>query len=258
MQALLSAEQKEILVRLVQAHRSLPRSARQPFLAFPTAMRYELLVSHQGLGADELGIYPEDLRTLASAGVIHLLQDGSLYQFDITEFGFRAYEDLQRSHSAPAVALEEEATRYLGDPGFQRRHTAAYAKWKAAADLLWSADAVAQLTQIGHLCREAGQEFATSVAKMRPPPRLSADPAKTQARVQAVLENVPSVGDAELGLLKALHGFWSATVDYVQRQEHGGQKEGEALTWEDGRRAILATLLSMYELDRSVHSRRTR
>ncbi len=38
----------------------------------------------------------------------------------------------------------------------------------------------------------------------------------------------------------------------VQRQEHGGQKEGAALRWEDARRVACQTAVVMFEIDRSL------
>ena len=38
--------------------------------------------------------------------------------------------------------------------------------------------------------------------------------------------------------------------DLVQRQEHGAQKEGEDLTYEDARRVLLHTAMVMDECDR--------
>jgi hypothetical protein len=38
----------------------------------------------------------------------------------------------------------------------------------------------------------------------------------------------------------------------VQRQEHGAQKEGRPLVWEDGRRVVFQTAIVMFELDRAL------
>jgi hypothetical protein len=39
----------------------------------------------------------------------------------------------------------------------------------------------------------------------------------------------------------------------VQRQEHGNQKPGEPLAWEDARIAVFYTALLMYEYDRQFN-----
>jgi hypothetical protein len=46
------------------------------------------------------------------------------------------------------------------------------------------------------------------------------------------------LGEARRHLLDALIVYWGEVLDLIERQEHGGQKEGEPLTWEDGRRAV--------------------
>ena len=107
-----------------------------------------------------------------------------------------------------------------------------------------------QLTTIGHLCREAMQEFATSLCAAHNATPAEPDPAKTVARVRAVLkhEGAP-LGEKLAAFFDALLAYWGTVSDLVQRQEHGGQKEGEPLMWEDGRRVVFQTLLVMYEVD---------
>lgn len=56
--------------------------------------------------------------------------------------------------------------------------------------------------------------------------------------------------------MEALLAYWGTVSDLVQRQEHGGQKEGEPLEWEDARRAVLHTAVVMFEVDR-VLTRKT-
>ena len=46
-------------------------------------------------------------------------------------------------------------------------------------------------------------------------------------------------------------------MDLVQRQEHGGQKEGEPLGWEDGRRVVFQTANVMVELHRATEQAAT-
>jgi hypothetical protein len=60
------------------------------------------------------------------------------------------------------------------------------------------------------------------------------------------------LGEARSHLLDALLAYWGEVNDLLQRQEHGGQKEGEPLTWEDGRRAVFHTAIVMYEIDRTL------
>ncbi len=52
--------------------------------------------------------------------------------------------------------------------------------------------------------------------------------------------------------LYALIAYWGALSDLVQRQEHGANKEGEQLVWEDARRVVFHTCVVMFELGRSI------
>jgi hypothetical protein len=58
---------------------------------------------------------------------------------------------------------------------------------------------------------------------------------------------LPQLGEARTAMLKALGNYSEAVMDVVQRQEHAGQKEGQALTWGDGRRVVFHVASVMYE-----------
>lgn len=53
-------------------------------------------------------------------------------------------------------------------------------------------------------------------------------------------------------MLDALVVYWGTVSDLIQRQEHGAQKEGEALRWEDGRRVVFQTAVVMFEIAHTV------
>src|SRR5438309_2121033 len=55
---------------------------------------------------------------------------------------------------------------------------------------------------------------------------------------------------AKKALCEAMVAYWGEVADFAQRQEHGAQKEGQALEWEDGRMLVFHTLFTMVELDR--------
>jgi hypothetical protein len=97
------------------------------------------------------------------------------------------------------------------------------------------------------------QEFATALVERHRPPGVNQNPTKTLDRVSAVLQMYGvDLGKRRLALLDALFEYWRAAVELVQRQEHGGQKEGEPLGWEDGRRVVFQTANVMVELHRAV------
>jgi hypothetical protein len=85
------------------------------------------------------------------------------------------------------------------------------------------------------------------------PPDVNPDPTKTLDRASAVINlRRQELGEASSELLDALFGYWRAVNSVVRRQEHGAQKEGEPLTWEDGRRVVYQTMAVMVELDRAL------
>jgi hypothetical protein len=62
----------------------------------------------------------------------------------------------------------------------------------------------------------------------------------------------PRVGTTAAPFLVALLAYWGTVSDLVQRQEHGAQKEGGPLVWEDGRRVVFQTAIVMFEVDRAL------
>ena len=142
---------------------------------------------------------------------------------------------------------------YLNAITFQQSHPKAYGKWCAAEELLWKSDSQNQLTTIGHLCREAGQEFADDLVKHYQPPDVTTDKTKTKDRLKAVIrKKVIEVGETKESFYDALIAYWYTLIDLVQRQEHAGLKEGQPLTWEDGRIVVFNTLIVMFEIDKAL------
>jgi hypothetical protein len=70
-------------------------------------------------------------------------------------------------------------------------------------------------------------------------------------RIRAVL-STRERSAAHQAFLTALLSYWGTVSDLVQRQEHGAQKEGEPLTWEDARRVVFQTAVVMFEIARAV------
>ena len=74
-----------------------------------------------------------------------------------------------------------------------------------------------------------------------------------EQRVRGVLElHRDKLGSREKEFLDSLIAYWSAANDLIQRQEHGDQKSGRELIWEDGRRVVFQAASVMFELDRSL------
>jgi hypothetical protein len=250
---ILEDEQKRLLAQFVEAHRSAPPEARGDFFASETMGDPQASFIHSRV--QRLGFKGSraDAEVLADAGLLRMSWGSrGTPKFYVLPAGIAFYEDLM-SAAPPVQSVESDMTGYLADSSFKRTHGAAYDKWEQAARLLRSADSGAQLTTIGHLCREAQQAFGESLAAQVKVDVSSIEPAKTVARLKAVIAaRRAALGNTEMPLLEALVVYWGTLADLVQRQEHGAQREGDSLVWEDGRRVVFQTCVVMYELDRAL------
>jgi len=250
---LLEQEQKELLSVLVEAARNVPRNRRQPFTFIEC--QSDSWVEHLGLPDRNLDAYRGDIKALAHVGFLELSYGsrGQISEFDVTPYGFAYYEWMKQRTEQPIQNIEATTRSYLDADHFQQKYYKAYQKWVDAESMLWASDSEHQLTTIGHLCREAMQEFATALVEQHQPPDVDKNKAHIVARIRAVLDlRKDQFGSAEKPFLNALVAYWGTVGDLIQRQEHGGQKEGEALIWEDGRRVVFQTAIVMFEIDRAI------
>ena len=249
---LLEPEQKELLAVLVEAARNVPRSQRRKFTFLQSHGGASVL--HPGLGGGALEAYAGDLDILAHNGLLapsYGSQGSPLY--DVTPEGFEYYRQMKQQSGQPLKRVENTVRDYLTVEHFQQSHAEAYQKWSQAESMLWASDSERQFTNIGHLCREALQAFATSLADRHQPPDVDQNVAHTENRIRAVLElHANQLGSTEKPFLEALVAYLHTVSCLVQRQEHGAQKEGEPLVWEDGRRIVFQTAVVMFEIDRSL------
>jgi hypothetical protein len=195
-----------------------------------------------------------DLEYLGACGLLQIKghPGGNQVDFTVSPQGFERYEEIHQRAAAPLQQVDSHIRSYLESPEFRSQFPLAFQRWNEAADLLWASDSADHLTAIGHKAREAMQEFASGLVERHRPSDVNADPTKTLDRVSAVLKMYrASLGERRVALLNSLFDFWRATVNLVQRQEHGGQKEGEPLGWEDGRRVVFQTANVMVELSRA-------
>jgi len=242
-------EQRDLLSWMVEGERSLPGDQHGSFLLGATLGGSFLL--HPFLG-ERPGVRRGDLETLADSGLLRRYVNSSgdpLY--DITPQGRRYYAEMKRRDRAATAGIEQEIRSFLDADAFSRAFPDAYQRWREAEEALWGADDVGQMTRIGHTCREALQAFASALAERSRVRDVPSDPARTVDRIRAVL-NTPALGDAHRAMLQALLAYWGTVSDLVQRQEHGAQKEGEALMWEDARRVVFQTAVVMFEIARAV------
>lgn len=242
-------EQEEALAILVEAHRNVPRDKRERFLMSTYDQTNNAVIRHPGLPNRTVEIYEGDISVLERAGLIAFF--GST--FEITDRGFSCYKQMKERVGQPVERVEENSRKYLDAPTFLQKYAKAYLKWIDAERILWDSDSERQLTTIGHLCREAIQEFATALVNLYRPPNVDVDQSHTVARIRSVLSSQAArLGTTEKEFLAALIAYWGNVSDLIQRQEHGGRKEGNQLLWEDARRVVFQTFVVMCEVDRTL------
>jgi hypothetical protein len=248
----LEPEQEQLFRDLVEAERRVPRSERQPFVVANTFGPPGVQLIHPGWLDADRRVFEGDIETLGRAGLVAITYPGpNVMGFYVTPEGFEYCGELMRQRGEPMARLQSVTRDYVQSPGFQARYPTAYEKWAKAEGLLWSSDSTEQFTTIGHLLREAMQDFATTLVERFRPPNVEQDKAKSIARLRAVLTqhgNSESVDE----FLVAILSYWRAVSNLVQRQEHGAQKEGEALRWPDARRAVFQVAIVMLEIDSAV------
>lgn len=247
---LLEPEQKPILITLVEAARNVPEDRREHFIAGETHDGPFLI--HSGL-VSQLRVFSGDIEALANERLLQVSKSGHDLIFDVTPKGFAYYRYLKQEIGTPTERVEGEIRQYVNAAQFRASYPEAYRKWMAAEDLLWDADSDQHLTTIGHYCREAMQEFAETLVKNHNCPDVRGRKTDTIARIKSViLVYSQKLGEKEKAFLDALVPYWGTISDIAQRQEHGAQKEGDPLIFEDARRIVFQTMVVMFEIDRAL------
>jgi hypothetical protein len=250
-------EQEDILIQMVEAQRQLPRTARQHFLLSSTFGGSHLV--HPRVNIE---VFKGDLDALEMAGLIYIAAIGGrgTPNYEIAPEGYEYYSDLKNERAEPIRQVEADVQYLLDSDGFAAKHPKAAAKWREAARKLWGPEPEQDLTNIGHLCREAIQEFADELVARFAPANVSPEKSKDINRIAAVVaQRKESLGgtttdhlEATIAYLDALLDYWRKTSALTQRQEHGGQKEGVPVSWEDARRVVFQTANVMYEVFRAL------
>jgi len=254
--AMLESDQEQLLSRLVEVRRSAPADKQSSFLTVLHIGGIRAEWIHFGLDLREACSY-SDLRILEHSGLIFALANQSyeLSEFDISPAGFEYYHNLRAQESQGLEHVEQRVQAYLESDSFRQRHESALGRWLEAERLLWPSEEISGFTQIGHLCRETMQEFATSALEINKTTDVNPDRSKTIDRMRSVLAaRTSDQGDTTQAFLDALLVFWGTVHDMVQKQEHGAMSEGTTISWEDTRRVVFQTAIVMYEIDRSLGS----
>ena len=151
-------QQVELLSAIVEAS----KAARQEFFVLRAAIG-AVFLKHPGLPRKQLTVYTPDFQTLEDLGLFTVThrdsKTGRTITFDVSPHGRLWYTILHTQAVSPVESVENEMRRFIDSDSFARAHPAAFERWSAAASLLWAEDEDGQLTEIGHYCREALQEF---------------------------------------------------------------------------------------------------
>ena len=247
----LEPEQEALLAMIVEASRNVPRNQRGSFAV--AQHRGVDVLCHAGLPGENEDIYMGDVKALARAKLIELSNPKGTPLFDVFPAGYQYYEYLKLRSGEPVRRVENEIRLHLTSESLRKKYPDAFQKWSMAESLLWGDDSEEQLTTVGHLCREAMQEFAEVLVNEFRPSGVDSNKANTVKRIRAVLnQHGAKLGTTVMPFLDALLTYWGTVSDLAQRQEHGAQKEGEPLKWEDARRVIFQTMLVMYEIDKAL------
>lgn len=253
-QVLLAKEQEEILIALVEAARSVPREGRYHFLVLRTDSSLQDSIQHPGLPNWHLQAHFGDLEVLHRKGQISITYGSSgMPLIDVEPEGFQQFQLIRTREKQPVEGVEAAVRFFLDGNRLALEYPEAFRAWTEAEATLWSAESKEKFTAIGHSCREALQHFCSVLVSKYSPPNVAPNAAQTVARLKAVVmvrrECLPT---SLAEFLDALIAYWGTVSDLAQRQEHGAQKEGDPLLWEDARRVVFQTAILMFEVDRAL------
>ena len=224
---------------MVEEARHVPRAQQTWYLATYDSGN-DMLQGPNGLRP----VLWSDVTALAEAGLLRAVSENyaSGNDYVISPQGHQYYAAIVQRQGEPLDRQENEFRRFLDSERFRHDHPAAYARWSEAERLLWAAESEREFTTIGHKCREAMQEFATEIVAKHQVDDADPDPTKVNRRLGAAIAKYrPSLGEKRAALLTALGNYSEATMGAIQRQEHGGQKEGHELTWDWSSPALVDT-----------------
>lgn len=183
----LEDEQYELLAKFVEAHRSTPAESRGAFFASSSHNQPQATFVHSRVHGLTIQGSMSDAEILTHFELLRISYgSGDNVSFSALPQGISVYEK-RKGSSPPLDTISAEPQKLLSGVEFRTAHVAAFAKWEQAAGLLWAADSPQHLTTIGHLCREALQAFAASLAQEQRVDVSAIEPAKTVARLRAIV-----------------------------------------------------------------------
>lgn len=244
---ILEPEQEDLFIQMVEIFRSVPRENRG-LMVEASSKDGTCLVMPKG---QIKGYARGDLDILVSVGLLNIdygSRGGKRYT--IFPVGYQYYDWLLKQQGKPVERIEKQTIRYLDFEDFRKAYPEAYRKIKQAEEMLWSADKEEQFTTIGHLCREAVQDFADDLYTSVRGTAYEGPKTQTNNRIETVItEQCDSKKVRKY--LRSLFDYWKAVGGLIQKQEHRAEKEKEQLTWEDSRRVVFQTVNVMFELHKT-------
>ena len=244
----LEKAQKDLLADLVEADARIEPPKLRQFMVIGVGTGHILV--HPEMERDRVD--PGDVRTLEEYALVRSIPtSGTTPNYEVTPIGRQYYAWMKQQQGEPVERVEAEIRRLLDARSFRERHATAYDRWAAAEADLWGAETEAQFTDIGHACREAIQQFVTDLVEKHQTTNVNRDPQKTVDRLRAVMEKLKLSNSVE-EFAAALLAYFGRVSDLIQRQEHGAQKGGSPLKWEDARRVVFQSAMVMFELDRTL------
>jgi len=244
---ILEPEQQDLFIRMVENVRSVSRENRSPMIE---ANSYDgtCLIMPKG---EITGYAYGDPDALATASLLQMDYGSSGgKRYTISPVGYQYYDWLMKQQGKPVERIEKQTFRYLEFEDFRKAYPEAYRKIKQAEEMIWAADKEEQFTTIGHLCREAVQDFADDLYTKVTGTAYDGPKTQTHNRIEALItEKCDSKKVRKY--LRALFDYWKAVGGLIQKQEHRAVKEKEQLTWEGTRRVVFQTVNVMVELHKT-------
>jgi len=246
-QIILEPEQQDLFIRMVENVRSVPRENRSPMIE-ANSNDGTCLIMPKG---EITGYAYGDPDSLTTVGLLQMdYSSRGNKRYTISPVGYKYYDWLMKEQGKPVERIESQTFRYMEFENFRKTYPEAYRKIKQAEELLWSADKEEQFTTIGHLCREAVQDFADTLYKLMMGKDYEGPKSQTNNRIETVIiEKCESKKVRKY--LRSLFEYWKAVGGLIQKQEHRAEKEREQLTWEDTRRVVFQTVNVMFELHKT-------
>lgn len=213
-------------------------------------------LQHPGF-EDEYHMSQPDALVLRNMGLLTVVRNdrNGAFHFIPSPAAYAAYEVLHCQMGDATAAAETDTRGYFESEGFRTRHAVAFKSLDLAAQLVWNRNSDRKLSDVGHHCRVALQEFTESLLQCMGLVPDESDKERTRDRASQALFAARErglVGDTMETVLNALFQYWVAIYNLACKQEHAANREPAATDWEDARVLVFQSLFVMAEFDRRL------